>query len=155
MSFRTRGLDFDAFRPLVGLSDDALRARGARRVIADCSPGYPDRVELRDAEAGESVLLLNHVHQPADSPFRASHAIYVLEHAGETFDRVDEVPAVLRSRMLSLRGFDDEGMLVAGELCAGAQVEASIERLLGNARVAYLHLHYATFGCYACRVDRA
>jgi hypothetical protein len=30
----------------------------------DAKPGYPDRIEVRDAEPGESVLLLNYTHQP-------------------------------------------------------------------------------------------
>ncbi|MCB2037064.1 DUF1203 domain-containing protein [Ottowia sp.] len=154
MSFRITGLDFAAFRSLVGLPDDALRARGAVRVLADRSPGYPDRIELRDALPGEQLILVNYLHQPADSPFRASHAVFVLEHPQERYDRVDEVPEVLRSRMISLRAFDEEGMIAGAELCRGTELEPSIDRLLAQPRTSYLHLHYAAYGCYACRVDR-
>jgi hypothetical protein len=155
MSFRITGLDFAEFQHLVGLTDAELRAHGARRVVADACPGYPDRIELRDARPGERLILVNHVHQPADSPYRASHAVYVLEHPGARFDRVDDVPAVLRLRTISLRAFDDAGMIVGAELCDGDVVEIGIERLLDDARVAYVHLHYAKFGCFACRADRA
>ena len=41
--------------------------------------GFPDRIELRDAEPGERLILVNYVHQPADTPYRASHAVFVLE----------------------------------------------------------------------------
>lgn len=153
MSFRIRGLDFEPFRPLVGLTDEQLRANGARRVLADHSPGYPDRVELGDAKPGERLLLLNYVHQTADSPYRASHAVYVLENADQTYDKIDEVPEVLRSRMISLRSFDDEGMIVAAELCPGIDLEESIAKLMRKCGGTYLHLHYAKFGCFACRVD--
>ena len=68
MSFRITGLDPRPFRSLYGLTDQELLRRGVRRCVADAKPGFPDRVELRDAELGEAVLLLNYVHQPADTP---------------------------------------------------------------------------------------
>jgi hypothetical protein len=37
----------------------------------------------------------------------------------------------------------------------GSELEALIERFLAEPRVAYLHVHNARRGCYACRVDRA
>jgi len=154
MSYRITGLDFADFQHLVGLTDDELRAHGARRVVADACPGYPDRIELRDARPGERLILVNHLHQPADSPYRASHAVYVLEQPGPRYDRVGEVPELLRHRMISLRAFDGAGMIVGAELCPGTVVEDAIDQLLADARAAYLHLHYAKFGCFACRVDR-
>lgn len=154
MSFRITGLDVSEFRSFSGLSDDDLRGRGALRVIAEKCPGYPDRIELRDAMPGESLILVNYTHQPAASPYRSSHAIYVLEHPTHRYDRVGEIPKVLRTRAISLRAFDDAGMIVAAELCDGADVEPAIEKLLEEAATSYLHLHYAKFGCFACRVDR-
>jgi len=92
MSFRILGLEPARFRPLFGLSDRELAVLGAKRLIADSKPGFPDRVEIRDAEPGQSVLLLNYTHQPADTPYRASHAIFVLEGAEKRYDRVGEIP---------------------------------------------------------------
>ena len=155
MDFRIKGLSPEPFRPLFGLPDAELAARGIVRRNVDSSPGYPDRVELRDAEPGENVLLLNYEHQPAASPYRSRHAIYVLENAGEAFDRVNEVPPVMRPRMLALRGFDDRDMIVDADLVDGRSVESLIERLLGDKRVAYIHAHYAKFGCYSARIERA
>lgn len=155
MTFRIRGLDPRPFKPWVGLTDQALHALNARRIRADRNPGYPDRVELRDAEPGESLLLLNYEHQPANSPYRAAHAIFILEHAVEAYDRVDEIPAVLRSRVISLRAFDSSGMLIDAALSPGNELEQPIEQLLQLPNTAYLQLHYAKYGCYACRVDRA
>src|ERR1700733_9967790 len=112
MSFRITGLSNEPFKSLFGLTDNELAARGAKRYVADAKPGFPDRIELRDAEPGESVILVNHVHQPADTPYHASHAIFVLEGAAETYDRIDEVPEVLRPRMISLRAFGASHMIV-------------------------------------------
>lgn len=155
MSFRIRGLAPLPFQPLFDLSDEALAVQGIRRCVADISPGYPDRIELRDAEPGESLLLLNYTHQPADTPYRASHAIFVLEGAKDCFDRVGEVPPALRRRLLSLRAFDAAHMLVDADVVHGRDVEPVIERLLANPHAAYLHAHYAKPGCYAARIDRA
>ncbi len=154
MSFRITGLSPDSFRPLFGLSDQELAAKGVLRYIADSKPGFPDRVEMRDAEPGESVLLLNYTHQPADTPYRASHAIFVLESAQERYDRVNTVPAVLRSRTLSLRAFDKDNLITDGDLVDGGNLESLVERFFANSKVAYIHAHYARLGCYAARIDR-
>jgi hypothetical protein len=155
MSFRITGLEPDTFQPLFGLSDAELTERGVKRYAVDKKPGFPDRIELRDAEPGESVLLLNYVHQPANSPYRASHAIFVIEGAKQRYDRIDEIPAVMRSRMLSLRAFDDEGMIVDADVVEGAQADGLVEKFLGKPAVSYIQAHYARFGCYAARIERA
>jgi hypothetical protein len=155
MHFRIRGLSAQPFLPLAGLPDDALAALGVQRRVAATQPGFPDRVALRDAEPGERVLLLNFEHQPAASPYRSRHAIFVVEGERETFDAIDIVPPVLRRRMLSLRAFDAAGMMVGAELADGMQAEQAIETLLGLGEAAYLHVHFAARGCYAARVERA
>lgn len=155
MSFRIRGVCVAEIEPYVGLTDDQLLALNAKRVIADRPHAYPDRVELRDAEPGERLILLNYEHQPARSPYRASHAIFVLEDAVQRYDRVGEIPALLRKRIISARAFDDQGMIVDAALAPGSELEPTIEQLLALENTAYIHLHYAKHGCYACRVDRA
>ena len=154
MSFRIQGLSAEPFRPLYGLSDAALRERGVTRHIAHCTPGFPDRIELRDASPGESLLLLNYLHQPADTPYRASHAIFVREGALQTYDAVDTVPEVLQRRMISLRAFDADDLMTGAELATGAAIAAAIDKLLADPAVAYLQAHYALRGCYAARVVR-
>ena len=47
MPFRITGLSPDPFRPLFGLSDQELAAKGVRRYVADSKPGFPDRVDMR------------------------------------------------------------------------------------------------------------
>jgi hypothetical protein len=46
-------------------------------------------------------------------------------------------------------------MMVGWELVEGRDIEPAIERLFGDPRAAYLHIHFAAPGCYAARVDRA
>jgi hypothetical protein len=155
MSFRIRGLSAAPFRHLYGLSDDALAAHGAKRYVVDAKPGFPDRIEVRDLELGETALLVNFTHQPADTPYRASHAIFVREWADRTYDGVDTIPDVLRVRVLSLRAFDAEHMMVDADVVDGRDVEQVIAKMIGNLRASYVHVHYAKPGCYAARIERA
>jgi len=154
MDFRITGLAPDPFIPLYGLDDESLARRGVRRYVVDERPGFPDRVTMRDIPPGERALLLNFTHQPADTPYRASHAIYVREGARERYEGVNEIPEVMRRRILSLRAFDAVGMMLAADVAQGEAVEPLVRAMLGDSRVAYIHAHNAKQGCYSGRIDR-
>lgn len=155
MRFRITGLSAAPFQHLYGLPDAELERLGARRYLADESTSYTDRIEMRDAGPGETVLLLNHVCQPADTPYKASHAIFILEGAVETYVSVNEIPEVMLTYLQSLRGFDDEGMMVEADVAVGDEVKPTFERLFENHRTSYILAHNAKQGCYAGRIDRA
>ena len=155
MALRILGLAPVPFLHLYGLPDAELATRGVIRQRVEEPHSAPDRIELRDAEPGETVLLLNHEYLAVDSPYRGRHAIYVSEGATERFDAVDVVPDALRRRLLSLRAFDEAGMMVDADVVEGTALEALAERLLADPRVAYLHAHHARRGCYAARIERA
>jgi hypothetical protein len=155
MSFRITGLPAEDFAPLFELSDDELAVRGVvRRIADDRQPGYPCRVSLTDSRPHDELLLVNYEHHPANSPYRMRFAVYV-RRGEQRFDAVDEVPEQLRIRMLAVRAFDKQAMMVGWELVDGRELEGAIERLLAEPRAAYLHIHYAAPGCYAASVDRA
>jgi len=155
MDFRIVALPAASFAPLFGLADAALAARGVRRVIADRQPGFPCCVSLRDAAPDETLLLLNYAHLPVPGPYRSSHAIYVREHAVECVPGVNEIPAVLATRLLSVRAFDAAGMMVDAEVSAGVEVAPLIGRYLDDERIMLVHLHNARPGCYAAQAVRA
>ena len=153
-SFQIVGLSPAPFEPLFALPADELAARGIRRVRAAAGTGYPCRVSLADAEAGDELLLLPFEHQPANSPYRASGPIYVKVGARPRTITVGEVPEYVRRRQISLRAYDADDMIVNAEVCEGESVGAEIERLLSEPLVRYLHLHNAKRGCYSCLVRR-
>lgn len=155
MSFRIRGLDPQAFCGLYGQADELLRQRGAIRIQVTEAHSAPDRIELRDAEPGESVLLLNHEYLELDTPYRGRHAIFIREGALTAFDAVDQVPDALRRRLLSLRAFSADGMMVDADVVDGTSIEGLIERLLARPEVAFVHAHHARRGCYAARIERS
>jgi len=155
MNFRISGLSPEPFRHLFGLSEEELAAKGVKRYVADKNPGFPDRIAMRDVELGERVLLLNHVCQPGDTPYRATHAIFVGEGSEATYNRVGEVPEVMRVRLLSLRAYDAEHMMIDADVVDGREVEPLIHRLFANPEVAYIHAHNAKRGCYSGLIERA
>ncbi len=151
--FRIRGLPPEPFAPLFDMPDGELEKHAAVRRIAD-KAGYPCRISLTDAKAGDELILVNYEHHAVASPYRMRFAIYVRK-GEQTFDAVDEVPAQLRTRTLAVRGFDVGGMMTAWELIDGGKLEEAIERLFADPRASYLHVHFAAPGCYAARIERA
>lgn len=155
MSFQISGLPIAPFTHLFGLPDEELAKRGIVRRTADKSPGFPCRVSLKDAEPGETLLLLNYEHLPVAGPYRSSYAIYVREQAQEIKVPVNEVPEVLRRRLLSLRAFDKNGLLLEADVVDGREIDSHLHRMFERSDVEYIHLHNAKPGCFAAQVHRA
>ena len=155
MNFRISALPREPFAPLFGLDDAELRARGARRYVADRRPGFPCRVSLMDAAPGERVVLVPFTHQDADSPYRASGPIFIREDARQATPGVNEVPELLRPRLLSVRAYDANALMLDADVVDGRELETVIARLFTDHQATYLHVHFARPGCFACRIDRA
>jgi hypothetical protein len=154
MTYRIRGLEPAPFQPLFELPDEELEKRGVMRMTVTAKPSFPCRVTLEDRDLGERVLLLNHVSHDVATPYRASHAIFVTEGADEAAEFVDEVPPVLSTRILSLRGFDDQGLMADALLTQPGEADEAIRRLFANPDIATIHAHNATRGCFAARIER-
>ena len=154
MDFKITGLPAAAFESYFTLSDAELATHGAIRMVADRRPGFPCRVSLRDADPGETVLLLNFEHLCAATPYRSRHAIFVRQNATEACLQVNEVPEVLLTRLLSVRAFSHGGMMLDADVMQGRGLAPAIERMLNMPHVDYLHVHNAKPGCFAARVDR-
>lgn len=155
MDFRITGLDPTAFAPLFTQRTEALRANGILRQKVTTCPGTPDRISLTDLPVGASTLLLNHTHQPGPGPFQASHAIFIAEDGPARFDAVNRLPPVFAIRLMSLRAFDANAMLIGAELTPGATATAAIERLFADKKVTLIQAHFAKPGCFAANITRA
>lgn len=154
MDFQISPLVIDDFSHLFGQDAETLSKQGVQRIAVNSSPGYPCRVSLQDAEVGESVLLMNYEHQPMKSPFRSSHAIYVREDAVQASPDKNEIPKMLRHRLLSVRAFDASGMIIEADVIEGEGLESLIDGMLANESAEYLHVHNARLGCYMALVER-
>jgi hypothetical protein len=155
MSFQLSGLPFEPFAALFSLSTAELAELDAQRVVATEKPGYPCRVSLADAEAGEELLLLPFEHLPVRSPYRASGPIFVRRTARECTLDAGVIPDYVRLRQMSVRAYDSAHLMIDAAVCEGEDAAAMIQKMFGNSDAAYIHLHNAKRGCFSCRVDRA
>jgi hypothetical protein len=154
MDFRITGLAADQFTELQRASDDELDRRGIQRVVVEEPNSAPCRISLIDAEVGEEVLLLNFAHLRVATPYAGSGPIFIRRSATRAFDAINVVPEQQRRRLLSVRAFDASDTMIDAEVAPGTELEALIARFFAQPEVAYLHVHNARRGCYACRVDR-
>jgi hypothetical protein len=135
----------------MGEPDQTARARV---VVADAPNSYPCRRCLRDAEVGERLLLLPYDPFGQASPYTGEGPIFVHAQVCTPHSPGDEVPDQVRRRLVSVRGYDADGMLTGAEVVEGADLEPVLDGILAEPGTAYAHLHYARPGCFACRVDR-
>jgi len=153
MTYRIKGLEPASFAPLFELDDAELESRDMARMTVD-NPNFPCRISLRDCDIGDEVILLNHVSHDGNNPYRASHAIFVSRSATQAADYVDAIPPALDRRILSLRAFDGDGMMVDAALAQPGEADPAIRKLLANPAVAHIDAHNAIRGCFAARIDR-
>lgn len=150
------GLDPAPFAPLFLLDDVELAARGIRRVIASENPGisYPCRVSLDFAGAGEELLLLNHRHlDKPGSPYRAEGPVFA-RRAARRYARSGVYPPVVMQRVMSLRAYDAEGMMLEAEVAEKDGLKAQVAGWLARPEIAHVDVHSMRRGCFFCRIER-
>lgn len=154
-SFQFQSLDKDLFSHYFQLTSSQLKSIGAYLFESDECPCYPCRVSLIDAKVGESVLAINFEHLAAESPYRSSGPIFVRANS-ETMKMVhNEVPAMLRHRLLSVRGYSADNLMIKADTVAGEELENILSEQLADEIVQYIHVHNAGPGCFNCSVIRA
>lgn len=153
MTYRITGLDPAPYRHLHRLTDQELAEQGiVRMTVTD--PTFPCRVSLVDRPVGEKVLLINHVSHDVANPYRSTHAIFIAEAADAAAEFVDEIPPVFEKRVLSLRGFDKEGMMADAFLVQPGEAETGIMKLFANPEIETIHAHNAVRGCFSAKIER-
>lgn len=130
---------------------------GARRVRVDDAHGYPCRRCLRDAEPGETVVLLSYdPFLESGSPYRQPGPIYVHDRPCAPDAAPDgALPDQLTRRLLSVRAFNAKALMRDATVTAGTELAQVASAMLADPKVAYLHVHNAGPGCFAVRIDRA
>ena len=154
MNFICKGLDHSQFKHLFGLTNAELKEKGVIAYVADSKPGFPCRVTLKDVQPGERLLLLNYTHLDVDSPYRASHAIFVSDGANTKNCSINQVPETIRNRPVSIRGYDNRHMMVEANAVEGCESKQAIQKILANSDVSYIQVHTAKQGCFLTNVER-
>lgn len=153
-NFRIVPADGARINHLFLLNDGELASLGAVRMIVDKKPGYPCRLSLQDADIGEEVLLFPYEHHPAASPYRASGPVFVRKNAWPANPGINEIPAMLNHRLLSLRAYDARAMMLEARVVQGMNLREEIGSMFDNERIAYIHIHNAGPGCFNCQANR-
>lgn len=153
-SFQLVGIDHQPFQNLFDLSDEQLKLLAIKRCFAEQSTGYPCRISLEDAQMGDELLLLPYFHQNEESPYRASGPIFIRKGVTKQFLPVGEISNYVARRLMSVRAYDANHMIVDASVCDGVVVSSEIEAYFRNDKIAYIHLHNAKRGCFSCQVIR-
>jgi len=124
--------------------------------IATESDSGPCRSCLTVFTSGERRILFSYAPNEYDHPYNEIGPIYIHEKECEPYTDFESFPPQLRTRRpLALRCYDEDGMLVDGELVGERSIEEVIEQLFQRPKLKYLHARTATVGCYIARIERA
>jgi Protein of unknown function (DUF1203) len=153
---RVRRITFELW-PIDPSDADRLRASWAHAsvYVADEHPGYPCRQCLKDAEIGEELLLVSYDPFVTDSPYRSASPIFL--HRVPCAPPADRrtLPQQLTTRLLSVRSFDAKALMIDAAVVAGRELADTLNQLLANEDCDHVHVHNASRGCWAVRVERA
>jgi len=140
---------------LDGVRANGVDARGTRveRVVAD--GGEPVRCCLRDAAAGEELILFGYEPPMPASPYREVGA--VLAHASPCDGpaALDAYPPDWYGRPQVLRAYDARGWIHdATRIHDGTDPESAIAEMLGEPDVVEIHSRNVAWGCYMFTITR-
>jgi hypothetical protein len=153
-NFQIKALPSEAFAHLFTLDNFQLQKLGAVKMIADKQPGFPCRVSLEDAAPGEEVILLPYRHHQTGSPYQSAGPIFVRKNAATAGLEINEIPAMLHHRLLSIRAYNKDGMMKEATITEGCNLKAVLMGIFDNSEIDYIHIHNAKPGCYNCIAER-
>lgn len=124
-----------------------------KRVVA--VGGEPCRDVLRRAQPGEELILASFSPFTRSGPYKEYGPVYVLANPdGETFDRGSlPLHGYLRERFV-IRAYSEGEEIVDAAMCAPRDAASTIDHFFARPDVAFLHVRFPTYGCFALRIDR-
>jgi len=154
MNFQVRAIDSKLFAHYFEMSDSELTKIQATRIKVDEKPGYPCRISLQEANIGEIIIALPYMHHNVNSPYKASGPIFIRMNVKTTKLEVNEIPEILQKRLLSIRAYNSQNMMIDATLSQGKNLKTNIKKLFQNSITQYIHIHNANPGCFNCYVER-
>lgn len=146
-SFRIREIPADVVQRVRDTGVD-VSGNPVRRVIAD--GGEPLRCCLRDARAGEPMLLFG--YEPplpgVGSPYREIGAVYTHAERCAGPDRDAPYPTEWYGRAQVVRAYDSRGWITRATVHDGTQPERAIASLLADPAAVIVQSRNVAYGCY-------
>ncbi len=126
------------------------------RFLRSSGSGEPVRDALRRVELGEEILLCAYSPFRTRSLYREVGAIFLLARApGVTQPARGNFPPDFLRGDLVLRAYDANEEIVTAELLLrGSRPEPVIGKFFAEPVVESIHVRFAAYGCFACRIER-
>ena len=152
--FQVIGIKKEEIAHLFQLNEKECAEKGVVRMKVDAKPGYPCRVSLSDADIGEEIIAFNYSHHNVTSPYRSSGPVFVRVKATAAELQKNEIPIMLNHRLLSLRVYNNEAMMIDARTIEGIDLEKTIQDIFANVKAKYIQVHNSSPGCYNCQINR-
>lgn len=118
--------------------------------------GEPLRCCLRDARAGEAIILFGYAPPLPPSPYRETGAVYAHRHACAGPESRSTYPEDWRGRGQVLRAYDERGWIhPASRTHDGNDPETALTHVLGEPGVVQVHSRNVVHGCLMFVATRA
>jgi hypothetical protein len=128
-----------------------------RRMVATEGGSFPCRHCLGFAKPGETMLLGSYNLPRPRGIYWTPSPIFLHADACPAFSAVATVAPIIRGGVsISVRAYDaaDQCLYDLGQVCAGSEVDAPLERALADPRTAFVNVHTSRPGCLLSRVER-
>jgi Protein of unknown function (DUF1203) len=117
--------------------------------------GEPLRCCLRNARAGESLLLFGYEPPIGKSPYREIGAVFAHAEPCDAKPVYVEYPPDWRHKPQVIRSYDRRGWIRDAAVHPGADAEAEIERLFADPEAVQIHSRNVAYGCFMFVVTRS
>jgi len=116
----------------------------------------PCRHCLQYSQEGQIALLGSYNLPRPRGVYWTPSPIFVHGDACPRYERVNDIPQIVRGSLVSVRAYDADDMCLyeLGQVSDGADVDAPLRRALDDSRTAFVNIHTAKPGCMLCRVER-
>lgn len=136
----------------LGIDDQGQPVKRLRAEV-----GEPCRDVLRRARPGEELILASFSPFAKSGPYKEFGPVFLL--ANESDEQADRSAfptgsGYLRERFV-LRAYSQEESIVEAAMLTPEDFDATLEKFLASPEVAFVHARFPTYGCFACRIDRA
>jgi len=112
------------------------------------------------ARASGQLILASFTPFSKAGPYKEYGPIFVLADDSGEETRRDRLPPAgsehdyLRDQFV-VRAYSDVEEILDAAMTKAADIAATVERFFDRADIAFLHVRFPTYGCFALRIDRA
>lgn len=128
-----------------------------RRIVVTSEGGFPCRYCLRLGQPGEMMLLGSYNLPKPQGIYWSASPIFLHEAPCPRATAENDVAPIVRGNdLISVRAYDaaDQCIYDLGQVCAGNDVDAPLDRALRDPRTAFVNIHTARPGCLLSLVER-